>query len=162
MSDRRGKFSHRHDPSYVRQLRLCLAQGLFRAAAFLARAKRDHTIRQIIRQLRELLDRTFIKRVRFFSVKNEGAKRFAIRHQWKRDVRTIAALERFRSPRSDTQVGLDTLRPGWLAGSDSSTRRSLTSFRILPGSFYAFYVALIVSCLRHRPNRLFSIKLAVT
>src|SRR5437660_12495983 len=31
VSDRGREFSHGHDPSYVRQLCLCLAQGVFRA-----------------------------------------------------------------------------------------------------------------------------------
>ena len=38
----------------------------------------------------------------------------------------------------------------------------MTSFGIFPGSFHTFHVAFVVSRLRHRPNRLFSIKLAVT
>src|SRR5262249_40925601 len=70
-------------------------------------------------------------------------------------------LYRLDAPGPDMRVNFDVLGPERLAGPNSNTNRTLTSFRLRPGRFDAFNVSVFVSRLRDRTNRLLLVELTV-
>ena len=84
--------------------RVELTNFAFRTLALRARAERHHSIRQIVREGRVLLNRTSGEVIGLFGLKGECTERFPVGHQGQGNARRVPAPERLHSPHSHIRI----------------------------------------------------------
>ena len=145
----------------VLQSLFAITQRLLGPLALLLRAERCNAIRQVVRQVRVLLNGALIKGIGLFGIKTKTANTFSVSDQRKRNARSITARNCGGSPRSQAGFGSDVFDPAGFAGSEGDARRTPASCRFFaPGNSGIFQVIESVSRLCHRANSFFKVVFA--